>query len=203
MAAVAYRERERMNFVVHSKVWWLQTDTCERVEQLFLLSSSSCLSGTIPLARDMWGAPVFVLPLGALARVTVWVAAIDTKRARGKDKKNSQWEWSTPSYALVLERFTSLKTIQHLHFTVGDTGSSPLKKIRERTYLPLFQARWKRTLLHLQQWHVQNRGNVCGCVRCDTLRLNPHPCLRTARTEAFNSVSALQIEQRRVLLYTK
>ncbi len=122
------------------------------------------------------------------------------EKARGKGKKNSQWEQSTPSYALVLERFTSLKTIQHLHFTLGDTGSSPLKKIRDRGYLPIFRARWKRTLLHLQQSHRENRGNACGCVRgCDTLWLNPHPCLRTVRTETLNSVSAFQIEQQRFI----
>lgn len=67
---------------------------------------------------------------------------------RGKEKKYSQWEQCTPSYAVVLERFTSLKTIQHFHFTVDDTVSSLLRFFfyRELVYLPLYFKRgWRES----------------------------------------------------------
>ncbi len=195
LAAVTYLEREReltlLSFLKYGG--FRQTPVSE---------SSSCSSSPLLPAWYRWhvacGEPRCLFCPWELVQEWAcgWQQLIE--RARGKEKKNSQWERSTPSYALVLERLTSLKPIQRSHFTVGDTGSSPLKKIRERAYLTRFQE--ENATPPAAITCAEQRKCMRSCALWHTLT-EPTPVFENSAYR--NIVSALQIEQQRVLSYTK
>ncbi len=180
LAAVTYLEREReltlLSFLKYGG--FRQTPVSE---------SSSCSSSPLLPAWYRWhvacGEPrCLFCPWELVQEWACGWQAIDRKsEGEGKEKLTMGTK-----HALLRSCFGAAYVIKNpfsVHISQWVTLEVVLWKRleNERTW----HGFKKRTLLHLQQLHVQNRGNACGRVRCDTLWLNPHPCLRTARTETL------------------